>query len=271
MHFSLSTIFARLGKKSKNRESTPESLRLAPEPARMASLEKAIAYTFKDKSILMEALVHRSYLPNANAGKTAMNSNERQEFLGDAVLSLVVNEYLFRKYPAKSEGDLTKMKSIIVSKQILSHYARELGLGSYILMSENAYKAGVDDTGSVLADTLEAVFGAVFLDGGFKAADRCIQLMLLSRLREIVYNEDNANFKSLLQEYIQALHKVPPHYRVSSTSGPDHDKEFTVEVSVRGRVVGRGVGKTKKLAEQEAAREAYKKLLNTPAMQQEDA
>jgi ribonuclease-3 len=239
---------------------TKESLR---------ELQKAVNYTFKDEQLLVDALIHRSYLPESIQEEKDIRSNERLEYLGDAVLSLVVNNYLFNKYPQKSEGELTKMKSIIVSKQILSHYSKKNRLGSFIVMSENAQKAGVNGAQSVLADTLEAIFGAVFLDGGFEAANRCVQSFLLSDLREIVFNEEHVNYKSLLQEYIQALHKQPPRYSVYSTSGPEHDKEFAVEVSVRGTVLGRGKGKTKKLAEQEAAKVAYKKLLNTPNFQKE--
>jgi ribonuclease-3 len=129
-------------------------------------------------------------------------------------------------------------------------------------MSDNAHQAGVDEADSVLADTLEAIFGAVFLDGGFEAAIACIRRLLLSDVRDVFLSEKNINYKSLLQEYIQALHKVPPKYRVSSTAGPEHQKEFAVEVTVRGQTVGSGTGKTKKHAEQEAAKTAYKKLLN---------
>jgi ribonuclease-3 len=184
------------------------------------------------------------------------------EFLGDAVLSLVVNEYLYRSFTEKREGELTKMKSVIVSESILSHYARIHSLGGFILLSDNALKAGVDETDSVLADTLEAIFGAVFLDGGFEAARSCVRRLLLADIDEIFEGEENINFKSLLQEYIQALHKIPPRYRVDSTAGPEHQKEFSVEVSVRGQVLGSGAGKTKKLAEQEAAKTAYKRLMN---------
>jgi ribonuclease-3 len=186
------------------------------------------------------------------------------EFLGDSVLSLVVNHYLYGHYPEKSEGELTKMKSVIVSKQILAHLAKKIRLGSFVLVSENAQKAGVSEMDSVLADTLEAVFGAVFLDGGFEAACRCVLEVLPDDLADVVYQEGAINYKSLLQEYIQALHKVPPRYRVNATAGPDHAKEFSVEAVVRGTVLGQGVGKTKKHAEQEAAREAYRKLTNAP-------
>jgi ribonuclease-3 len=122
----------------------------------------------------------------------------------------------------------------------------------------------VSEMDSVLADTLEAVFGAVFIDGGFEASRKCILCVLPENITDIVYQEDTINYKSLLQEYIQALHKIPPRYRVNSTTGPDHDKEFEVEVVVRGNLLGRGSGKTKKHAEQEAAREAYRRLTNTP-------
>lgn len=210
----------------------------------------------------MDALIHRSYLPTRENSGSDRESNERMEFLGDSVLSLVVNDFLYNRYPERSEGELTKMKSVIVSKQVLSDHAKKYNIGSYIFLSDNAQKAGVSEVDSVLADTLEAIFGAVFLDGGFEAARDCIQRFFLKDLGEIVFNEDNVNYKSLLQEYIQALHKIPPRYRVNSTQGPDHDKEFSVEVSVRGTILGRGRGKTKKLAEQEAAREAYRKLIN---------
>jgi len=191
-------------------------------------------------------------------------SNERMEFLGDSVLSLVVNDNLYQRFPDKTEGELTKMKSVIVSKQILAHLAKKIQLGSYVLVSDNALKAGVSEMESVLADTLEAVFGAVFLDGGFEAARGSVLRVLPENLSEIVYKEETINYKSLLQEYIQALHKVPPKYRVNATTGPDHDKEFAVEVVVQGNVLAAGTGKTKKHAEQEAAKRAYRRLHNEP-------
>ena len=229
----------------------------------LSRLETILGYTFENRSLLVGALMHRSYLSRDGLDTGELSSNERMEFLGDAVLSLVVNEYLYRSYPEKREGALTKMKSVIVSESILSHYARIHRIGGFILLSDNALKAGVDETDSVLADTLEAIFGSVFLDGSFDAAKACIRRVLLSDVSEIFEGEDNINFKSLLQEYIQALHKIPPRYRVESTAGPEHHKEFSVEVSVRGQVLGTGDGKTKKLAEQEAAKTAYKKLMNT--------
>lgn len=224
-------------------------------------LEAVLHHRFADRDLLVRALVHRSYRGGqADPGE----SNERMEFLGDSVLSLAVNDYLYHRYPDRSEGDLTKMKSVIVSGQVLAHLAKRIHLDRFVLVSENARRAGVSEMDSVLADTLEAVFGAIFLDAGFDTARRCILRLLPDDIGEIVYQEDTINYKSLLQEYVQALHKVPPRYRVQSTSGPDHDKQFDVEVSVHGNVLGRGRGRTKKHAEQEAAREAYRRLTNAP-------
>jgi ribonuclease-3 len=234
------------------------------DPTRFALLEAAVGYRFRDRSLLTASLMHRSYYAGADPNGV-MRSNERMEFLGDSVLSLVVNDYLYHRYPDKSEGELTKMKSVVVSKQVLAHLAKKINLGAFVLVSDNAQRAGVSTMDSVLSDTLEAVFGAVFIDGGFDAARRCVLKVMPDNLNEVVYKEESINYKSLLQEYIQALHKVPPRYRVHSTTGPDHDKEFVVEVVVKGNILGQGSGKTKKIAEQEAAREAYRRLTNAVA------
>jgi ribonuclease-3 len=239
----------------------------APAPhtlAHVVDLEQTLGYRFRDRSLLVASLVHRSYYAGTEIN-AALQSNERMEFLGDSVLSLVVNEHLYTKYPERTEGELTKMKSVVVSKQILAHLAKKMELGRYVLVSENAQRAGVSTMESVVADALEAVFGAVFIDGGFEAARRVVLKVLPDNLGEVVSQEGTINYKSLLQEYIQALHKVPPRYRVHSTTGPDHDKQFAVEVVVKGNILGSGTGKTKKDAEQRAAREAYRRLTNSPA------
>jgi len=228
---------------------------------RLAVLERILDHRFRDRNLLIASLVHRSYYAGTDAN-TALQSNERMEFLGDSVLSLVVNDYLYQHYPDKTEGELTKMKSVVVSKAVLAHLAKKIDLGSFVLVSDNAQKAGVSTMHSVLSDTLEAVFGAVFIDGGFEAARHTILKVLPDNLGDVIYQADAINYKSLLQEYIQALHKVPPRYRVHSTTGPDHDKQFAVEVVVKGNILGQGSGKTKKHAEQEAAREAYRRLTN---------
>lgn len=228
----------------------------------LTRLQDALGYRFRNESTLHDALVHRSYHSSTpDEGRPGL-SNERMEFLGDSVLSLVVNDFLYHHSPNKSEGELTKIKSVIVSRQILAHLAKKIDLGSCVLVSENAQKAGVAGMDSVLADTLEAVFGAVFIDGGFEAARHSILRVLPDDVDEIVYKEETINYKSLLQEYIQALHKIPPRYRVQSTTGPDHAKRFDVEVVVQGNILGKGRGKTKKHAEQEAAKSAYRRLMN---------
>jgi ribonuclease-3 len=234
---------------------------IVPGAGRIPELERALDYRFRNRSLLVAALVHRSYHAGTDGG-AAPESNERMEFLGDSVLSLVVNDYLYHHYPDKSEGELTKMKSVVVSKQVLAHLAKKIELGSFVLVSDNAQRAGVSTMDSVLSDTLEAVFGAVFIDGGFEASRRVILEVLPDNIGDVVYKEESINYKSLLQEYIQALHKVPPRYRVHSTTGPDHDKQFAVEVVVKGNILGQGSGKTKKHAEQEAARSAYRRLTN---------
>ncbi|HXV12793.1 MAG TPA: ribonuclease III [Candidatus Krumholzibacteria bacterium] len=239
----------------------------APAPhtvAHLVDLEQTLDYRFRDRSLLVASLVHRSYYAGTEIN-AALQSNERMEFLGDSVLSLVVNEHLYKRYPERTEGELTKMKSVVVSKQILAHLAKKMDLGRYVLVSENAQRAGVSTMESVVADALEAVFGAVFIDGGFEAARRVVLGVLPDNLGEVISQEGTINYKSLLQEYIQALHKVPPRYRVHSTTGPDHDKQFAVEVVVKGNILGSGTGKTKKDAEQKAAREAYRRLTNSPA------
>jgi len=251
----LRKLFARL---APSQDSTPLA------PVQLDDLEQRIAHRFTDRALLVASLRHRSWYAGSEEN-AALGSNERMEFLGDSVLSLVVNDFLYKRYPEKTEGELTKMKSVVVSKQILAHIARRIELGRFVLVSDNAQRAGVSTMDSVLSDTLEAVFGAVFMDAGFEAARRSILTLLPDDLGVIVSQEDAINYKSLLQEYIQALHKVPPRYRVHSTTGPDHDKQFAVEVVVKGTTLGTGSGKTKKLAEQEAAREAYRRLINSPA------
>ena len=231
---------------------------------KLLDLEASLDYRFRDRGLLHSSLIHRSYYAGTEVD-ASLRSNERMEFLGDSVLSLVVNNYLYHRYPERTEGELTKMKSVVVSKQVLAHLAKKLDLGRYVEVSDNARRAGVSTMDSVLADALEAVFGAVFMDGGFEASRRTILRLLPDNLGDVVYQEESINYKSLLQEYIQALHKVPPRYRVHSTTGPDHDKEFAVEVVVKGNILGSGTGKTKKDAEQKAAREAYRRLTNSPS------
>lgn len=220
----------------------------------LRGFEAVIHYKFRDTELARQALTHRSFLHSQpeNGGE----SNERMEFLGDSVVGLVVNEFLYRKFTSLREGELTKMKSLLVSRVILSRTAKLMGLGNFILLSEAETGSGGRDRASILADTLEGVIGAVYLDGGLEPARRLTERLLLRQVHEILSDANLANYKSMLQEYVQGEFKSHPQYRISSEMGPDHEKMFTVEVVVSQKVLGRGHGANKKEAEQEAARDA---------------
>jgi ribonuclease-3 len=187
-------------------------------------------------------------------------SNERMEFLGDSVLGLVVNEYLYARYPERDEGDLTKIKSLVVSRQVLGKKAQDIGLGKYLLLSAGEVDSGGRKRVSIIADAMEAVIGAIYLDRGLEPARDFIRREILVGLHEITGAEEHTNYKSLLQELVQGSRKVHPVYRISAEKGPDHDKQFVVDVSISGRIYGRGAGRSKKEAEQLAARTALESL-----------
>jgi ribonuclease-3 len=215
-------------------------------------------FRFTDPELLRQALTHRSYL-GAN-GSDLRTSNERMEFLGDSVLELVVNEYLYSRYPDLQEGELTKMKSLLVSRSILSTQAQEMDLGRFLFLSEAERDSGGRHRASILADAFEAVIGSIYLDGGLEAAKSFLVKRLLVGADGILGDRKFTNYKSLLQEHVQAEFKTYPRYRISAQSGPDHKKLFTVDVSVRGRKLGEGRGTNKKKAEQSAARDALESL-----------
>ncbi|HLQ66213.1 MAG TPA: ribonuclease III [Candidatus Limnocylindrales bacterium] len=220
----------------------------------LRGLERILHYEFKDPALARQAMTHRSYL-HATPGRSG-ESNERMEFLGDSVVGLVVNEFLYKKFTKLREGELTKMKSLLVSRVILSRSANQLGLGHYILLSEAEKGSGGRDRASILADTLEGIIGAMYLDGGIEVARKLTERLLLREVNVILSDANLANYKSMLQEYVQGEFKSHPQYRISSEYGPDHQKMFTVEVVVSGKTFGRGHGSNKKEAEQEAARDA---------------
>jgi len=223
----------------------------------LRGFEAVLHYKFRNTELARQALTHRSYLHSLpDKDKGGGESNERMEFLGDSVVGLVVNEFLYRKFTSLREGELTKMKSLLVSRVILSRTAKDMGLGDHILLSEAETGSGGRDRASILADTLEGVIGAVYLDGGLEPARRLTERLLLRQVHEILSDANLANYKSMLQEYVQGEFKTHPQYRISSEIGPDHEKVFTVEVVVNQKVLGRGHGSNKKEAEQEAARDA---------------
>lgn len=229
-----------------------------PEPpavrAALEAFQERIGLRFRDQGLVRQALTHRSYL--GGNGQDQSLSNERIEFLGDAVLELTVIEFLYSRFPADREGALTKKKGLLVSREVLAQCAERMRLGEYVLLSEAERESGGSARSSILSDTFEAVIGAIYLDAGLEEARRFAREQLLRHAGEILQDESLSNHKSQLQEQVQARFKTHPRYRVISEAGPDHRKVFVVEVHVRGQLLGRGTGHNKKEAEQMAARDA---------------
>jgi ribonuclease III len=222
---------------------------------RPTSFEKALGIPFSDPLLQEVALTHRSFAFEQDVTPT----NERLEFLGDAVLGLVITDLAYRAYGDLSEGELAKLRAAMVNMTMLAEVARELGLGEAVLLGRGEELSGGRNKASILADTLEAVFGAVYLDHGLRVAQRLIKRLFAHRMRAYVRGEGARDYKTLLQELAaQDLGRLP-EYRVVER-GPDHQKEFTASVSVAGRELGSGTGRSKKEAEQRAAREAHGRL-----------
>ncbi|ALM09623.1 MAG TPA: ribonuclease III [Candidatus Peribacter riflensis] len=219
---------------------------MPPQP--LSLLEKSLHLSFKDKDLLAQSLTHRSATGKARLKK----HNERMEFLGDAVLELVATEHLF-SFENKSEGELTNWRAALVNGKQLAVVARELKLGDYLFMSRGEEASGGRDKESTLANALEALIGAIYLDQGFDAAREFCFAHILMRLDELLKAGKHRDFKSVFQEKAQELLGVTPHYDVVAESGPDHDKEFTCAVFVGSDRVAQGSGASKQEAEQAAA------------------
>lgn len=213
---------------------------------------------FKDPSLLERALTHRSAVPVRGVGSST--SNERLEFLGDAVLELATTTFLFDKYLDKNEGALTAYRSALVNTQMLASVAQELGLGEKLHLSSGEEQGGGRENTNLLADTFEAVIGALYLDQGFDVVVTWLENILFTRIDVVVAEQLYKDPKSHLQELVQAEKQPPPQYRVIKTSGPDHDKRFTVSVSVNGSTLAKGTGTSKQAAQQDAAKNALKTL-----------
>jgi len=226
-----------------------------PGGADLRGIEEKIGYRFRREECLIEALTHRSTLGELKPGDERI-TYERLEFLGDSVLALVTSDFLMRNFPEENEGQLTKKKSLLVSKGVLAKKAEEIGIKEHIILSESAQRGGVADQDSVLTAALEALIGAVYIDGGFERAREFIEETILADIEEYLEHRDHVNYKSVLQEWAQSRYRSYPRYSVRATAGPEHDKIFLVEVKVGGRVAGKGRGKCKKDAEQMAAKEA---------------
>jgi ribonuclease-3 len=225
---------------------------------RLNALQKKLGVSFRKPALLDQALTHRSYVFENGQDRTL--SNERMEFLGDAILGLITSEFLYRTFSKGGEGSLTQARSYIVRGPILAERARKLGVGSYVKMSQSEKASGGADRESILSDCLEAIVGAVYLDRGLRGARDLVERLLLSDAATIIGDEKLRNYKSILQEYLQGQFGIRPGYRVVATKGPDHKKEFAVEVVMKGDVLGVGQGGTKKQAEQVAAKNALQKL-----------
>jgi ribonuclease III len=223
-------------------------------------LEKVLQYPIYNRKLISEALTHRSFLQVHD--DQSIISNERLEFLGDAVLSLVVGEYLFHKNTSAAEGELTKLRSRLVNRKALCVYAQELKLTDFILMSPNAMRVHEKGLNTILSDAYEALLGAVYLDGGYDRAKGLAERTMLAAIRQGVLKIDDANFKSQLLELAQSKGLGVPRYSTIHEEGPDHDRIFTVEVHIAGTSYGTGKGTNKKDAEQSAAEAAVQILSN---------
>jgi len=224
----------------------------------MRELEKKLNYTFQDPALLTEALNHSSY---ANEHRSSgLNSNERLEFLGDSVLGFVTAEFLFSQHPDLPEGDLTRIRAALVCEQSLYEVARKLELGRYLKLGRGEEAGGGRERMSILADATEAVFAAVYLDGGIQAASALIHRVLLDVEKEEAVEERRRDYKTALQELVQRTPGRTVAYELVRESGPDHCRLFVMEATVDDGVVGRGEGRSKKEAEQAAARAALEVL-----------
>ena len=223
-----------------------------------SQLEQNIGIRFKDRKFLQTAFVHRSYL-NEHPEYEG-ESNERLEFLGDAILEFITSRYLFNHFPNLSEGELTAFRSALVSTKNLAKTAKKLNLGKFLFLAKGEEENGGRENPGILENTVEALIGAIFLDQGLEKAKEFVEKNILSALPEIIRTKSYKNPKSQLQEVVQEKYKTPPVYKVLKEEGPDHAKIFTIAVFVEGKEMGKGKGKNKQEAEEKAAKQALEKI-----------
>jgi ribonuclease III len=216
--------------------------------------QRHAAIRFRELERLEQAFTHRSW---ANESGSSLGNNERLEFLGDSVLGLVVAEYLHEELPDQPEGELARIKSFVVSEASLSEISRRLRVDNYILIGRGEEYSGGRSKKAILADALEAIIGAYYLDSGFPAAKRFVEQLLVPEIDKVREDRHEKDYKTLLQEHVQKRMKTYPHYHVVQKTGPDHDRTFLIEVRINNRSFGQGRGKNKKEAEQDAARAAW--------------
>lgn len=221
----------------------------------LSELEKALGYSYRDKTLLRMALSHTSYANEIY--KDAFRSYERLEFLGDSILGFVTADFLYRTFPNKLEGELSRIRAELVCEKNLANVAEQLSLGDYLLLGNGEEQTGGRHRASITSDVVEALIAAAYLDGGFEAAKGIVQRLILPQLTDV---EKTHDYKTELQELVQRKKDQHLSYALVSECGPDHCKEFTVSVSLNGTVVGDGRGSSKKRAEQAAAAEAIRRL-----------
>jgi len=224
----------------------------------LSTLQQVLGIRFKDPSLLEQALVHSSYI-NENPGAT-LTSNERLEFLGDAVLGMILAQKLYQYYPDATEGEMTKLRSVLVCCNTLSSIAKTIGLSDYLYLGKGEKASGGCQKPTNLAGALEAVIAAIFLDQGWNVTTDFILRLFDTELKKLDRQGAGVDYKSQLQHLIQSKQQETPAYQIIEATGPAHDRMFTAEVRVSDTVLGRGSGKSKKLAETEAARSALEQL-----------
>lgn len=217
---------------------------------KIEEIENRIGITFVDKQLLIDALTHRSFV---NEHKESRTHNERLEFLGDAVLELIVSVYLYESYPSRPEGELTSFRSALVKTDSLAETSKELDLGESLLLSKGEEETGGRTKNFLLANTFEAIIGAIYLDQGYEKSKEFVHMHLIQKLDNIIKNRTDIDSKTKIQEIAQAKYKVTPVYEVTKEEGPDHNKEFTVVIKIKGKIIGEGSGTSKQRAEEDAA------------------
>ncbi len=241
---------------AKKRVEEKLAARIRPEDYK--ELYKRLGYRFRDHTLLRQALTHRSFMNEV--ADPEIEDNEKLEFLGDSVLGLVISDFLYRTFPRFHEGDLSRVKSHVVSEPFLALIAKELDLGSFLLLGKGEAASGGHEKNSLLSDCYEAVIAAVYLDGGIRAAREFLLYCFQERVETLIENQHILDHKSLLQEHAQELFNCIPRYRLRRIIGPDHDKTFEIELRIKQDVFSIGTGKNKKEAEQSAAKAALTKL-----------
>lgn len=227
------------------------------EAKKQRKLEKIIGYRFAEVDLLTQALCHSSFV-NETADET-MQDNERLEFLGDAVLNLAIGHLLMQRYPELREGDLSRMRAALVNETHLADIARRIDLGAFLKLGKGELQSNGQDKDSILADAVEALLAAVYLDGGFQKVFDLVDTHFSEKIESVKTPEDQKDYKSRLQELVQNSRHVTPRYKLVEATGPDHDKTFRTRISI-GQLHAEGEGKSKKAAEQDAARQALDML-----------